>query len=245
MNFTEPITLPKFGAKADELRLLIRPLLAELDTLPMKYATKVDRYTYGSYSTLHRGVYCPSLVDDIFSNQRRGREVKAPRKTPMRFRYGFSNGELIQVETIYNGKISGIEYLMKTEGVRVGATFGTKHNLVAIAQEKFDQGVLKEYHMMYFNGAEGQPSEYFCEHYAYDNQGLFACNYQEFRPIPRDAPIRIPGFDADYVLRNMCFHFERCEGMLKSYTATIFQEGQSPKMDNNGKPYPVLVKRKA
>lgn len=246
MEFTAPISFSEFLAKADELLLRSNPFRAKVDTLPIEFAFKIKKYTYGTYSTLHRGFYCPSPVNDIFAgNQRRGREVKSSGKDNVRFRYGFSQEGLIQVETIQKGMITSTEYLVREGDERIGITFDSKHGLISIAQEKFYKDILKEYHIMYWNNSCEYPTQYFRERYAYDEQGLLACNYQAFLPIPIDSPARLLGSNSDHVLTNVYYSFGRCNGMLTSYTATYINEGCQPQMANNGNPYPVLKKRKA
>lgn len=130
LTFTEPISSEQFAARAEELGVLGQRFLQNLEERTAEYREKIKEYSYGTYSTLHRGFYCPSVAGDIVvGNQSRGRiRKKVHAGDPsLSFRYGFSgDGALILVNSIYNGKITGTEYLFVSGEDRIGVTVSAR-----------------------------------------------------------------------------------------------------------------------
>ena len=247
LSFTEPISSGEFAAKAEELGALGQRFLQNLEERTAEYREKIREYSYGTYSTLHRGFYCPSAAGDIVvGNQSRGRiRKKAHAGDPsLSFRYGFrGDGELIQVNSIYNGKITGTEYLFVSGEDRIGVTVSIRGNVTKVSQERTRDGRLLEYGLMYWNGVGSSPTQYQCERFAYDDEGLKAWNLQVYLPIPPDSPVHAMFHIGDHELTNLYVTFERENGFLKEYTAFDVKDGKISA--DGGRKYMVRRKRRA
>lgn len=149
----------------------------------------VVRTEIATDSGMHRGFYCPSLIEDIVvGNAHRGRLLK--RLSPKRkwyFVYGFDrDNRLILSQMFYNGKLSQEEYLVY-DGDRVyGITQDSEGRLIHVASETYLRGKI-----MCYERAEitpwGGKCNYMCrEEYIYATDRLEVCHSHEFRPKCQD-----------------------------------------------------------
>lgn len=248
MGITTPLTDSDVYAKVEELYSKTSFLRADVNALEAEYTSKIDRYTYGTFSDIARGVHCPSRVLDlVIGNVKRGRELKSlPQNSTISFRYGFSNGELIQIEKIFREKIVAIEFLFRTGNERLGVDIChdciTPGLLTSISQEQFDKGALREYNLLFCPIGQGSIREYRTERYCYDEQGLSACNWQQFMPLS-ETMAKMLHYDRNYYLENLYYTFERCDGFLKSFR--IGRVDENGTVGIMGEPYPIRRKRNA
>ena len=89
--------------------------------------TVVRREQATGGETMHRGFYCPSIVEDIIiGNVNRGRIIKRLVKQPITYTYGFDNSNRL-VTVIRHTKIGDIyEYIMYIDNIQYGVKYCQK-----------------------------------------------------------------------------------------------------------------------
>lgn len=185
---------------------------------------------------MHRGVYCPSPVLDLFvGGLSRGCILqKASKSSKITHKYGFDEqGHLLYVESMLLGGCT--EYILRENDLILGITVDCTGNLSALSEETYLGGRLQRYTYAEIAADEEQTDCYqmYSEEYFYDNLGLNSCLRTEYIPMFHDIRKRIS-----------CT-FERQAGYLHSYTVVnqIWKQ-----IDPNGTKaitYTPAIKRKA
>ena len=198
---------------------------------------EVSEYRYGTRSDLERGALCPSLIRDLFiGNVKRGSVRKAPGKNALFYRYGFDiAGQLVLVESLWNGKCFETEYLQQQGDRRIGVTLDPAGKLMAVSLEQFADSRLSEYTYLRENYLTA-------EQYQYDAEGLFRGLWQDYTPVAEEARRFVHG--KDHFLRTIELTFLRENGYLTAYTEMEYTADGQAKAANNGNPYLVRVKRR-
>lgn len=211
--------MPALRERADQMLQLGLDVLAHADTFPQVPAT-----AWCSSSTLHRGCYHPSpVVDLIVGNVKRGKLCRDNNRR-LTHRYGFdSEGRLLSIETVYQGKTVKTEYLFHEAETILGISIDADGTLCTVSRERYSSGRLCHWVLAQCDAAYGQPRccSYHEEEYLYDDEGLSQCHWIDFTP-PN-------GFPADEV-----YTFERENGFLVAYSS-----------GSNGSRYVIKEKRKA
>ena len=146
-----------------------------------------SRYEYccGSRGGIHRGYYCPSLIEDIVvGGVNRGRRVIHPRSN-YQFRYGFDSDNRLSVAEYYWDRNCGAtpvlyskEFLIRDGQTVVAPIYEVIHRpeISGVSLCKYDDcGRIVSYDRLvcYIENPRLMGyKEYYSEKYSYDNNGL-------------------------------------------------------------------------
>ena len=135
-----------------------------------------------SGSTLHRGFYCPSPVQDIIvGNRKRGKLLRRETKrSNVSHRYVFNkDSELLSIDNLYNGNVFATEHLQRRGSQIYGFTIDKADRVYAVSEELYHDDVLEHYTVVYYLFVKGTYSvtKTYDEHYRYNEQGLCECDY--------------------------------------------------------------------
>ncbi len=112
------------------------------------------KYGIGGSNLPARGYCCPSLIMDIVvGNCSRGRLVSNPKSTTRPdFKFGFTeDGELVYIESFYDGKKVSTEYILRENNVITGFTFTDEDVLVNYSREQYENGRLIAYSLVFYD----------------------------------------------------------------------------------------------
>ena len=217
--------------------------IAKYNNMKQLASEHTVRLEYGlGGAVIHRGFYCPSLVQDIvIGNCRRGKRIIKPKKCSFYdYVYHFDkNDNLILIDRYAREKrdwLCSQEYIFysdnETFSINFNLTYDKVVNLVSfLAKCKYDEGKLITYdRYMYLYRTKCHQIER--ESYEYHEDGTIKDMIMELYMAPD-------------VYRKDVFSFNHDEnGYLKDYTVHHKQYGFDGKVSENESRYPVLIRRK-
>lgn len=198
--------------------------------VPPKASVICERYCVNS--TLHRGFYYPSPVYDlIVGNTKRGKVIVQPKATDNITHHYFYDCEmnLFQIDSVYHGKTSYTEVLIRHGNEIIGLTTDQNGVLAAVTKEEYQGNRLRSFIIL---NCYSTDKCYVCynyqeEHYYYDSLGLCSCRFIMLSPKSNH-------------LVNAFYEFDRQDGYLTAYMEC---SGKYPEVDP--KRYRITKKRKA
>jgi len=133
--------------------------------------TVVRREQATGGGTMHRGFYCPSIVEDIIiGNVNRGRIIKRLGKQQITYTYSFDSSDRL-VTVIKHTEVGDIyEYIIYIDNIQYGVKYGQKYNeewLMSISKCCYDGKRLKSYDRYVYDRYSDTLYEYFGEIYNY------------------------------------------------------------------------------
>lgn len=186
-----------FAAERDRLIEIAQRYLSNIDQLNREYDAAAVRTEYASGCRyMHRGYYCPSLIQDIIVvNMRRGKLLKRlSSRSRSYWAYGYNaDGQLIRCESFMplsnpdrDGLCQATRELLFYEDDRLfGLTVESSCGIGAISEEIFRDGKLVSYTYMpctFLNGViEG--CKISSERYTYDGEAMHATWHQLTPPV--------------------------------------------------------------
>lgn len=159
---------------------------------------------------MHRGVYCPSPVLDLFiGGLTRGKILKrVSAASRITHKYCFNKqDQILYAESLL---LDGYkEYILHEDNYIWGITVDSLGHLCALSEECYQEGKLKIYNYAEVSNDKEQIDCYqmHSEEYFYDELGLSSCVWTEYIPMSND------------IRKKMLCTFERRDGYLHSYTA--------------------------
>lgn len=200
---------------------------AQYDAIKTRNTAKEE---YCVNSTLHRGYYNPSPVYDIIvGNEKRGKLSKNPLAETITHRYYYNLAHaLIQIDYIYQNRVSHTEWLCQENNEIYGYTIDCNMRLSAVSREIYKDGRIVSFTLVHciYNGRKYEWFRYHKENYQYDVEGLRICNFINL--VQR----------SNYLI-NKVYKFERQNGFLVSYSEC------SNKTNENKAHYQIKKRRKA
>lgn len=203
----------------------------ELNALLIANAVRQEKSKGGE--TLHRGYYCPSLIQDIVvGNCKRGSLCKENNPKAIYTHYFDCDNNHIAT-TKREGKFVSTEYIVYDDNKSVGVMFDGSNQLETIAQCEYDEiGRILEYILVLCDTTKEDVVEYYKELYTYSEKNIMVETSNLLCTI--SPPI--------LTIDKYVFQME--EGFLKSYTIEV-----SDGVDINAQPvgkmtYDVKIKRK-
>lgn len=189
----------------------------------------------GSRSDLHRGVYCPSPVYDLFvSNVKRGRILKRlTRQSNNYYIYSFEeNGKLVCVEHVINGK-SVFERLFYADNDVYGIILDQWGHVFQGSHEVYDNGAIVSYSKALFSHHNGvyDLMNLVKEDYTYSSAGMCQCVFTQYIPNPR-------------LCQQTMYQFQHEDGLLTRYTVSDIIGSNPYEVLATSQEYGVLISRK-
>ncbi len=169
------------------------------------------KYGIGGLNLPARGYFCPSLImDTVVGNCSRGRLVCKPKSTTHPdFKYGFTKeGELVYIESLYEGKKVLTEYILRENNVITGFTFNDEDVLVNYSREQYQNGRLIAYSLVFYDEILGKAYSLHNETYNINDRRMTA-SFFDYEPKTGKLSSSCRG---DYY----CFYIDN-EGYLMSY----------------------------
>ena len=162
-----------FREKRDELVEIVRPYQDQFQTLLQKCTRDVVSYQYATGgAVMHRGVYCPSPVLDIYTNVKRGRllsDIKS--KAKRSFKYGFDIHNRMRV--VYRVEKHGsTEIILYEKDKELGLTFASDGLLIEFSVCTFRDERITEYISGIYQYWDESIHEFTDERYFYNEEGL-------------------------------------------------------------------------
>ena len=171
-----------FILERDRLVKLAERYLPQVNQLKTDFEAAVVRTEYASgCKYLHRGYYCPSLIQDVVvGNVRRGKLLKRlTARTKTCWEYGFNaEGRLIRCEDLITKMVADEEYLVVAtreflfyeENCIYGITVRSDGTLEAITEEVFQDGKCIRYAYCLCTSYDGviHCGDIRCECYTYE-----------------------------------------------------------------------------
>lgn len=196
---------------------------------------RIARIEIGSRSDLHRGVYCPSLVYDIFvSNIKRGRILKRlTRQSSNYYIYSFEeSGRLVSAENFINGK-SVFERLFYTDNHIYGIILDQWGHVLQGSHEIYAEGTIISYQKALFSYHNGSYDlmNLVKEDYTYSPDGLRQCIFTQYIPNPR-------------LCQQTMYQFQHENGFLTKYTAFDIIGSNPYEVLGASQEYDVMISRK-
>ena len=186
-----------------------------------------NEYCLGS-DGLHRGAYCPSLIQDIvIGKTKRGRLTGVcPRNKVASFVYGFdSNGRLLTVDDPFAHEI-----LVYEDQVEVGISFYSEFGIFGISECTHDPtGRLAKYATYLLSADRCCVIDSTTEEYTYEENRLLVDMYLYSQVVG---------------LTHERYVFSLVDGYLSSYTIEHYSEGKRVPDIWDGRVWPVSIKRK-
>lgn len=221
----------RFIAERDRLLKITERFMSNLDQLKCEFEAAVVRTEHASgCKYLHRGYYCPSMIQDIVvGNVRRGKLLKRlTARTKTCWEYGFNaEGKLILCESLVSQTVADEscliaatrEFLFYEDDCVYGITIRSDGSVEAITEEVYQDGKCISYiHALCTSfGGIIKSHEISSEHYTYEGEKMHAQwhrlmippqNTLEFaEAIGLNLP-SIPIYQKDQ------YHFEKKDGRL-------------------------------
>ena len=189
-------------------------------------------------AVMHRGYYCPSLIQDIVvGNVKRGKILKRPtvRSRPT-FRYRFnSSNQLIVIDTIDD--VGGDnEIIIYSKEKETGILFNDRFGISLISECVYKDNKLDSYTIGSYASYKKQVQEIEKEIYAYSSDGLTCADWYDYFCFNKSIIIRHNQY---------CFQHDD-EGCLSTYTSTEYDEFGNVKPSDywKGHIFEVDIKRK-
>lgn len=222
----------RFLAERDRLVKIATRLMSDPKQLKSEFEAAIVRTETASGSKhLHRGFYCPSLIQDIVVvGTKRGRLLK--RVTSRTFpcnEYGFNaNGQLILCENLVRKTrgdtecliVASREFLFYEKNRIYGITMDSHGYLQTVTEEVFQEGK----RIYYLNGLctsfDGviDCRSISCEYYSYDRDVLHSCHWHRLMIPPQSNPDFAKAIGLALPLHPIYQHdlyfFERKDGQL-------------------------------
>lgn len=198
---------------------------------------QVVRTEIGSKSDLHRGVYCPSPVYDIFvGNVKRGKLLKRLTKQSTNYYiYGFDKaGKLVRAEQYRNGEQSTVEHISHTDSSIYGITHNQHGGLSQVTHETYVGNKLVTYSkilLLHYNSV-CEIMDLRKEQYIYDESGLSHCCFIQYVPKAN-------------LCQQTLYQFQRKNGKLARYTASDVIGREPYEKLNTSAVYEVFIDRNA
>ncbi len=240
------VFLERINMSEAEYKQLCQPYLKECQcyedilktqsNLAMHYkntllTTSVKQENSVGGETIHRGFYCPSLIQDIVvGNCKRGKLCK-PNNRKITYTYYFdSNDNLIAIR-----QESGIEFITYKKNTSLGVFYDNDNRIQKISECKYDNsGRIKEYiYALCYNDTieqlEKEVYTYLTDSVIVENSILFISDLFENEPI-------------NLSLNKYIFSIEN--NYLTSYIVDIFDTEDITTQPLKDRTYKVNIKRK-
>lgn len=193
-----------------------REIAAKYQPYLKRYAhdarAKVAYERYGTRSNLHRGYYCPSLIEDlVVGNTHRGRLLKNKPLNKPQYTYGFDeNDNLILANSPWSKEI------IVREGTEIGITI-SDGEIQELSECIYEDGRIKSYALSLFN-PDGRIMDLKEERYWYLADEL---RVEESRVAH--------GMGHKQIREFACYTFPIIDGYIDSYTIQYYSEDGSEK----------------
>ncbi len=135
------------------------------------------KFGIGGANLPARGYFCPSLIMDIVvGNCSKGRLVCKPKSTTRaNFKYGFTEeGELVYIESFYEGKKVSSEYILREKDTITGFAFTDEDVLINYSHEEYENGRLVSYSLVFYDELFGTAYSLHNETYNINNGRMTA-----------------------------------------------------------------------
>lgn len=169
------------------------------------------KYGIGGANLPARGYFCPSLIMDmVVGNCSRGRLVCKPKSTTRPdFKFGFTeDGELVYIESFYEGKKVSSEYILRENNTLTGFTFNDEDVLINYSREEYENKRLISYSLVFYDEILGKAYSLHNETYSINDRRMTASLF-DYEPKHGKIPSSCRG---EYY----CFDIDN-EGCLSSY----------------------------
>ena len=196
------------------------------------FRKRIVRTEAASYGGLHRGFYCPNLLEYIVvGNAKRGKiKKRITSKTKDYFLYGFDQDDrLILSDMYYTGNRAEMEFLFYEKDYVYGITLSPDKEIVRITEEQYDQNRLTHYAAAYF--FQKNCWQIYRDDYVYDSNGLYCCTHQIY-------------LSAKDLYQKNIRTFERENGYLTRYTSVCAPFDKHPEAGEESV-YNVRIRWKA
>jgi len=224
----------KFILEGQRLNKLIKYYSSRYEELYKEISANVVREEYSvKGEIIHRGYYCPSLIQDIvIGNSNRGKILK--RKTSrshLTYKYGFdSEDRLVVVEQLDGGSI---EVIVHKGDKTVGLSFDLEGCIESLAECIYQNGKISSYVFAVAWAGKGE-CEYRREDYNYSADGLEYVDMFDFL-----------GGVGGPILNHERYLFRHDEeGYLSQYYVVEYEGDRVKKSFWDGHPFKVYLKRK-
>ena len=182
---------------------------------------------------IHRGYYCPSLIEDIIiENCKRGKLCKEndPKAT---YTHYFDRDNRHIATRQQEGNIVYTEYISCGENKSLGIMFDGAEELASIAECEYDErGRILKYIFVLCNPTDDEVMEYNKELYAYSEETI----------IVETAKLLCGDFTT--MLNTNKYRFNMEAGYLKNYTIEIYNNKDISCEPLNDRSFNVKIKRK-
>ena len=194
--------------------------------------TVVRREQATGGGTMHRGFYCPSIVEDIIiGNVNRGRIIKRLVKQPITYTYGFDGSDRLVTVIKHTETGDVYEYIIYADNIQYGVVYGQKFNeewLENFSKCCYDGKRLKSYDRYVYDHFSDALYEYFGEIYNYGEDRLeMEQRYCLNSPPEVVAYLQNRKFKLENpYLQNKLYKFKADNGFLTeytSYTGNVYQ----------------------
>lgn len=203
----------------------------ELEKLLIANSVREEKSKGGE--TIHRGYYCPSLIQDIvIGNCKRGSLCKANNPKATYTHYFDSNNKHIATRK-QDGSIVSTEYILYNDNKSLGIMFDACDQLETIAECEYDEnGRILKYVLALCDTENDAVTEFYKELYTYSEQNIIVetsnlnCNI---------SPV---------LLSFNKYSFQVESELLKNYTIEVFDNEDISNQPLNTRFFSIRIKRK-
>jgi len=181
--------------------------------------------------SIHRGFYCPSLIQDIvIGNCKRGSLCK-PNNPKAAYTHYFDSDDKHIATRKHDGSIASTEYILYHDNKSIGIMFDEVDRLETIAECEYDENgrILRYVHALCGNNAV---TELYKELYTYSKENIIV----ETSTLNCNIPHVLLSLDK--------YSFQIESGMLKNYTVEVFGGEDISDQPLNTRTYSIKRKRK-